>query len=260
MPALVGTRTITTDLLSLHTAAADATRHLAARLRHLENLAPTEIDAVCRQVRRMSTMPAYEEMQKEAQREVSVLLSGLACHFNLMSNGRRQIAGFIVPGDICDYSFLTGDGAKGHIMTLTTSQIGRIAISNLTELCDQHPRIMRAVLRGSSIELALVQERVVSLGLRTALERVGHLLCEMYVRMDAVGLVSDSNSYHFPVTQAELGEALGLSTVHVNRTLQVMRKSGVITMRNGTVTIEDLDRLRAECGFDPAYLGTSRLH
>jgi CRP-like cAMP-binding protein len=249
---------ITTDLLALHPANIDATRVLARRLMRLGNLNGYEAEAVCRLVRPLSRVSAYEEIGKDAGRSVSVLLSGLACQVKLLGNGRRQITGLILPGDICDYSFLTGDLAQGPVMALAPCQTGRIALSGLTELCDHHPRIMRAILRGAAAEWAMAQERVISLGLRTALERVAHLLCEMHVRLDAVGLVGDGNSYELPVTQAELGEALGLSTVHVNRTLQVLRRNGTITMRNGIVTIADMDALRREAGFDPGYLGLER--
>ena len=248
---------IDTDLLPMQ-AQTDPTRQLARRFARLEALSPGEVDTLCRLVRRIARIPAYEEVAKEAGREVSVLLSGIACQVRLLGSGRRQITSLIVPGDICDYGFLTGDAAQGTIMALTPSHVGRIAIGSLTELCDHYPRMMRAVLRGAATVGAISQERVISLGLRTALERVAHLLCEMHARLDAVGLVSDGNSYDLPLTQAELGEALGLSTVHINRTLQVLRRNGTITMRNGVVAIDDLEGLRREGGFDPAYLGLER--
>ena len=236
----------------------ESTRQLALRMARLEPLSSGEVDAVCRLVRRVSRISSYEEVAREAGREVSVLLSGLACQVKMLDSGRRQITGLIVPGDICDYSFLTGDIGSSHVMALTPSHVGRIAVGSLTDLCDQHPRVMRAILRAAASEWAMTQERVISLGLRTALERVAHLLCEMHARLASVGLVGEGNSYDLPLTQAELGEALGLSTVHVNRTLQVLRRNGTITMRNGVVTIGNLDALREEAGFDPAYLGLNR--
>ena len=82
---------------------------------------------------------------------------------------------------------------------------------------------------------------------------MAHLLCELYVRLKAVGL-TNGDGYAFPLTQAEFGDALGLSTVHVNRTLQDLRGDGLITLRNGSVTVLDWDRLREAGEFDPTYL------
>ena len=137
---------------------------------------------------------------------------------------------------------------------MAPSQIGRISTQTFSELAETYPRIMRATLRAAATEAAMAHERVISLGLRTAVERVAHLLCEIWYRLDVVGLVGPGNSYDFPITQAELGETLGLSTVHVNRTLQVLRRDEIITMRNGKVTISDLVRLHEQAGFDASYL------
>lgn len=87
------------------------------------------------------------------------------------------------------------------------------------------------------------------------MERVAHLFCELWHRLDVVGMVSHGNSYDLPLTQAEIGDALGLSTVHVNRTLQVLRREAIITLRQSRVTIEDLGRLHELAGFDASYLG-----
>jgi len=227
------------------------------RLSAFEPLEPEEASGLRRIVRRGALLPAYEDVLKESGRDVTVLLAGLACQFKLMNNGRRQITGLIVPGDICNYSFLTSNAAPGQFMTLAPSQVGRISIVNYTKLCEQYPRIMRAALRGAATDTAITQERVMSLGQRTAAERVAHLLCEMHRRMDVVGLVGPGNSYDFHITQAELGETLGLSTVHVNRTLQLLRRDGMITMRQGKVSIDNLAGLVGVAGFDPSYLQPS---
>jgi len=94
---------------------------------------------------------------------------------------------------------------------------------------------------------------MLGLGRREAYGRLAHLLCELYVRLKAVGL-TNGDGYVFPLTQAEFGDALGLSTVHVNRTLQELRGEGLITLRNGSVTVLDWDRLREAGEFDPTYL------
>ena len=92
-----------------------------------------------------------------------------------------------------------------------------------------------------------------NVGRRSAYQRIAHVLCEVFARLEAVGLV-EANSFALPVTQAELGDATGLSTVHVNRTVQELRAAGLITMEGGRVTIEDVRRLRSAGDFDPTYL------
>jgi len=242
------------DIPSAPQRSGDPLDRLVMRLSAFERLDPEEAAGLRRIVRRGALLPAYDDVLKDSGRDVTVLLSGLACQFKLMGNGRRQITGLIVPGDICNYGFLTGNAAPGQFMTLSPSQIGRIAVASFTRLCESNPRIMRAALRGAATDSAITQERVMSLGQRTAVERVSHLLCEMRGRLDVVGLVGPGNTYDFHITQAELGETLGLSTVHVNRTLQLLRREGHITMRQGKVSIDNLPGLMAVAGFDPSYL------
>lgn len=224
------------------------------RLVKFEPLNAEACAALRRLVRRGPLLQPYAELMRDAARDVTVMLTGMACQFKLMGNGRRQITGIIVPGDICDYGFLTGDPAQAQFMTTTSRQVGRIAAQGFMALAQVHPALMLATLRGAATQASIGQERVVSLGSRVAVERVAHLLCELWYRLDVVGLVGAGHSYDLPLTQAELGEALGLSTVHVNRTLQVLRRDAIITLRGGKVTIEDLSRLHEIAGFDPAYL------
>ena len=94
------------------------------------------------------------------------------------------------------------------------------------------------------------------MGRRGAYEQLAHLLCELLLRLRSVGLTED-NSYEFPATQAELGDAFGLSTVHVNRMLQLLRAADLVIYKHNTVTIPDPERLMEAAGFDPAYLDLS---
>jgi len=201
---------------------------------------------------------AHADLLKHAERRDSVLVlaAGFACRYRLLENGRRQITGILVPGDICDFGFLSGNSNGPRIMSLVPCLAGRMAAPQLIGLCENHPELMRAVLRAAAMSHASTQESVISLGARTAFERVGHLLCEMRLRLATVGLVDDGKSFDFPLKQAEIGETLGLSTVHVNRTLQTLRKRGLLSMALGRVTLHDPDLLAKACGFNPDYLHT----
>lgn len=234
---------------------ADPVERFILRLAAYEPIEPAAREALRQAVRRMPRVPAYETQREDAPPELSILLSGWVCHFRSFGNGRRQITSVVVPGDLLDFNFLTRGASHVQFRATTASQFGRISAVQFADLSEQYPSLMRAALRASATEAAIRQERVISLGARSAVERVSHLLCELRHRLDIVGLVAGDNSFSLPMTQADLGEALGLSMVHVNRTLQTLRRDGTITIGRGRVTLHHPDRLMALSGFDATYLG-----
>lgn len=233
----------------------DPVERFINRLAAYEPIEPAAREALRRHVQRVPRIPAGETHQENVAPDLPILLSGWVCHFRLFGNGRRQITSVVVPGDLVDFSFLTGGLATLQFKTTIASQFGRIRMSQFAEIADEFPAIMRAALRASATEAALRQERVVSLGSRTAVERVAHILCELWHRLRLVGLVDSDNAYDLPMTQSDLGEALGLSMVHVNRTVQLLRRDGIITLDRRRVTLHHPDRLIDIAGFDPSYLG-----
>jgi len=236
----------------------DPVERFLNRLESFEPLSPAARNVVRRAVQRGPLVSAEKEMHVEALPDVTIVLNGWICHFRLLDNGRRQITSIMLPGDFVDFGFLVGRPAQTQFLASAPSQLGRIRPRHFTELAEEFPEIMRAALQAASTEAAISRERLISLGLRSAIERVSHLFCELFYRLDAVGLVAGDNCYDLPMTQADLGAALGLSTVHVNRTVQVLRKRGIITMQNGRLWIEDLRELAGLAGFDPAYLSSVR--
>ncbi|WP_160297798.1 Crp/Fnr family transcriptional regulator [Devosia chinhatensis] len=211
-------------------------------------------DALYRAVKTLAPVPACE-MQREHGAELCILLTGWVCHFKLLGNGRRQITSVILPGDLVDFSFLTSRTSNLQFRTTTTSQFGHIGAAQFAAAAEEFPALMKSALRALAIETAIREERVMSLGVRTAMERLSHFLCEIWRRLDVVGLVNADHSFELPMTQSDIGEALGLSTVHVNRTIQALRRDGAITLRGGRVTLQNPARLISLSGFDPAYLG-----
>lgn len=252
-----GVTKITTDDQYASRAGSDPLERVILRLSRFEGLGPDEAAGLRRSVRRSALLPAYSDVFRDTPHEVTVLLTGMVCQFRLMGNGRRQITGIFVPGDICDFGFLAGNEPLGHFMTMDNSQVGRMPSRVFLGLAEAHPSLMRATLRAAATASAIAHERVISLGSRVAIERVAHLLSELRYRLDAVGLVGRGNTFDIHLTQAEIGDALGLSTVHVNRTLQILRREQVIGLRQGRVTIENVGRLHELAGFDAAYLNPS---
>lgn len=246
----------TTRLTSVTSAppGTDPVERFLHRLAKFEPLEPDARDALRRVIQRGPLVPPYQELHGEAVPDVPILLSGWVCHFQMLGNGRRQVTSLVVPGDFAAFGFLTGNGADIQYVTTAPSQFGRVRLRQFNDLAEQFPSIMRAALRAAATETAIGRERLISLGLRTAIERLSHLLCELWCRLSVVGLVGPDDSYQLPMTQSELGAALGLSTVHVNRTLQTLRKRGTISLQGGKVHIHDLRHLMALSSFDAGYL------
>ena len=181
------------------------------------------------------------------------ILEGFACRHKLLEDGRRQIMSFHIAGDIVDlHSFVLGE-MDHSIGTLTPCRIACIPHSALGDLMERYPRIARALWRDTLVDAAVFRAWMVGLGRRSSYGRLARLLCEVCVRCKAVGLGAD-HSYPLPITQTELGDALGLSLVHVNRTLQELRGNGLITFQAKTATIEDWEGLQRAAEFDPRYL------
>jgi CRP-like cAMP-binding protein len=235
----------------------DPVERFLHRLSLFEPLDTEARDGLKRAIVRGPLIPSMHPLFPDLLQDVPILLSGWACHVRLLDNGRRQITSMIVPGDLVDFGFLTGQAAERQCVTTAPSQLGRIRLRHFNELAEQFPAIQRAALRAAATDAAVSRERIISLGARTATERLSYLLCELWYRLSAVGLIAADGSYDLPMTQSELGAALGLSTVHVNRTVQGLRKSGTISLQGGKVWITELDQLAAMAGFDPSYLSAA---
>ncbi|MBP0445265.1 Crp/Fnr family transcriptional regulator [Roseomonas sp. SSH11] len=196
-----------------------------------------------------------EDIIREGERpqSVNLVLSGWACRYKYLEDGRRQIIAFLVPGDLCDNNFFLLRQMDHSIGALTPISIAQIPRHRIEEVSLHHPRVAQALSWEALTSMAIQREWTVSLGQRDAQERLAHLLCELYLRLRAVGL-TDGTSCELPLRQAELADALGLSTVHVNRTLQELRASQLIMLKGKTLTIPDLNALRSVAQFTPTYL------
>lgn len=229
--------------------------------RKLEQFAPLGdedrrlLDAVTSRPRRVG---ARTDLIREGERpdDVHLILDGFACRYKLLPEGQRQIVAYLVPGDFCDlHVFILSemDHCIGTLSPCTVVDIPREAVLRLTE----RPAIGRALWWATLVDEAIPRERVVDLGRRPAEQRVAHLLCELLLRLRAVGL-ADGDAYELPVTQTELADGLGLSNVHVNRVLQALRGQGLVTLDGKAVTIPDPDGLMALGGFNPNYVHLGR--
>jgi CRP-like cAMP-binding protein len=192
-------------------------------------------------------------VERSAPIESSLVLEGFAVRTRILADGARQILAFHIPGDFCDlHSFLLAR-MDHSIEALGRCKIAKVPHRRIAEITECFPRLTRALWWDMALDAAIHREWMVSIGRRSAYEQMAHLLCEMLLRLRVVGLVSN-NSFDLPVTQEQLGDAFGLSTVHVNRMFQALRSGNLITTSRRRITVPDLDALKEAAGFDPAYL------
>ncbi|WP_454631562.1 Crp/Fnr family transcriptional regulator [Bradyrhizobium cenepequi] len=229
---------------------------IVQRLNALRALSDDGIAALERVIREsMQHVGAGEDLIREGDPVdgVRIILSGWLCRTKALEDGRRQIVNFILPGETCDtYAYLLST-MDHSIATLTPVVFAEVKRAQFEALVAHDRSLAEAFRCEMLVNSAIQREWAINLGRRLALERVAHLLCEIFERLRPVGLI-DGNSCSFPVTQTDLADATGLSVVHLNRTLQELRNSGLILLRERTLTIIDLDALKAMALFSPNYL------
>ena len=231
---------------------------LAPFIRKLESIAtlsPDERRAIEQLPVHGRTLAAHHDILREKDRpaQCCLIVDGWACRYKILEEGRRQILSFHIPGDMPDLQSLHLRVMDHGIATLTPCTVAIVPHEAMRDFALRFPGIGAALWRDTLVDAAIFREWMTSNGRRTAFGRVAHLFCELYLKLEAVSL-ADGHRCEMPVTQAEIADALGLTSVHVNRTLQAMRSQGLITWRSKTLVIEDWRALSAAGEFDPAYL------
>ena len=184
---------------------------------------------------------------------VIVVMEGIACRQKHRANGSRQITAFLVPGDTCDLDVGLLSQMDHTVTTLSICRVVRLSGDVVTRLLEEHPAIAKALRISTLVDEATLREWLVNVGCRSAIERIAHLLCELLVRLQIAGFASE-DSYELPVTQLDLADTVGLSNVHVNRSLQELRRQGVIELKGRSLKILDRQKLRNIAEFNPRYL------
>ncbi|WP_019905563.1 Crp/Fnr family transcriptional regulator [Methylobacterium sp. 77] len=184
---------------------------------------------------------------------VYLILDGIACRYKLRANGARQIMAYLLPGDHCDLDVALLERMDHSIGALSVCKVVRIDLGTIRPLLADHTGIANALRLATLVYEATLREWVVNLGRRTAEERIAHLVCEMLLRLRAVGRTI-GDGYALPITQADLADTAGLTIVHVNRTLASLRLQGLVERSGRHLTILDLARLEALAEFRPNYL------
>jgi CRP-like cAMP-binding protein len=234
-------------------------QNLLLKLEQRDRLSDDEKRVLEAAVVRIREIRADEDIVREGDRPVesSLLLDGFAARYKVLSSGRRQITALHVPGDFVDlHSFLLKTMDHG-VLALTPCRVGMVPHAVLEKITEEHPHLARLLWLSTLVDGAIHREWLTAMGRRSATAHMAHLVCELVVRLDAVGLVQDS-TIQLPITQSELGDTLGLSTVHVNRVLQELRKEGLIRTRGNELTVLDWERLQEVAEFTPTYLNLQK--
>ena len=190
--------------------------------------------------------------ENETTGDVHLIVEGFACRYKLLKNGNRQIVAFLLPGDFCDLHVFILGAMDHNIATVSPATVADIPRARILEMITR-PALARALWWATLVDEAILREWLLNNGQREAEERIAHLICELHLRLKTVGL-ADGGRFALPITQAEIGDALGLTSVHVNRTLQLLRAQNLITLKHRAMVINDVERLRAMSGFNPNYL------
>jgi CRP-like cAMP-binding protein len=228
---------------------------MALKLQAFTRLSPDDVAALQRLSRNVRTIEARRDLVREGEAPVQVhlILKGWACRYKSLPDGKRQIVSLLIPGDLCDlntYVLREMDHSIGAITPLRVSVISREEMEALT---GEHPRLAQALVWDDLVDQATEREWLLNLGQRSAYARIAHLVLELFLRLETVGL-TDGRSCDFPLTQNDLADATGLTAVHVNRMLQELRSDGLLELERKRLFIPDVEALKSAAMFNPNYL------
>jgi CRP-like cAMP-binding protein len=187
----------------------------------------------------------------------TLVFDGLVARYKDLRDGQRQILEIHVAGDFVDLHGFLLKRLEHHVGTLSPVRVAYFPHERLRRITEEEPHLARMLWFSTLVDAAIQREKILSVGRRSAIARVAHLMCELAVRLETVGLAADGR-FALPLTQLDLADATGLTSVHVNRMLRKLRDEGVLTFRGGEVAIHDRDRLEQVGEFDPNYLYLER--
>lgn len=199
------------------------------------------------------TAGAYIVRERDEIKNCCILLSGFAFRSKIVGNGSRQILSIHIPGDVVDIQHAMLGIADHNIQMLTTGEVALVSAAAIKDVAFKYPAIGQALWLETLVDGSIFREWIANVGRRDARTRISHLLCEFTVRLHAAGL-TNGHRYELPMTQEQLGDATGLTAVHVNRTMQGLRTDGLISSDRRAITIEDWKALTIVGDFDTAYL------
>jgi len=189
----------------------------------------------------------------EQPEHLHVLIDGWACHRVTLVDGSRQTTSFLMPDDFCNGETTLLKRLDHGVVALTPVTIGTATRQRLIALLLDRPNVARAFWQTTLVDAAVLRTWLVNIAHRDSYRRIAHLMCEFHTRLSCLGLVSGSTCV-VPLTQEQLGNALGLTPIHVNRMLRRLRDEGLMEFRKRILTLHNLAALHQVANFDSSYL------
>jgi CRP-like cAMP-binding protein len=225
------------------------------KLQAYGGLSPTEVQALVEATGAPQRLPAKRDLIREGDRPgpVFVVLEGWAVRYKVLPNGARQVLAYLMPGDSCDLHVSLLAEMDHSIQTITPALVATISRADMDAIMDRHRGVARAMYLAQLVDEGTLRAWITSMGRRTSIERVAHLMCELYVRARTIGLTATPR-LELPVSQLLLADSLGMTPVHLNRVLRELRTHGAVTLQRGSLTISNPNKLVEIAGFNDNYL------
>jgi CRP-like cAMP-binding protein len=198
----------------------------------------------------------HEYVVREGDRATHscLMLSGYSIRHKIVVDGARQIVAIHMTGDIVDLQNCILGIADHSVRMLTDGEVAMIPREDVKQLAKDRPNVGMAMWHDTLVDGSIFREWIANVGRRDAYTRLAHLLCEFALRLKVAGL-SDYSNYELPMTQEELADSVGLTSVHVNRTLKALEHDGLIDRPTArSVIIRDWKKLAVAGDFDATYL------
>jgi CRP-like cAMP-binding protein len=230
---------------------------LARKLSSFLSLSPAELSCLAEMQATPLTVKRNRQLTQEGQtgHKAFVLQSGWACSYKILPDGGRQIISFPIAGDIVGLRSVLLRTADHSFSALTEAIVSPVEGTHIMRCVAEYPRLGTALLWAASRDEAMVVEHLVNIGRRSAIERTAHFFMELAERLNMIGQATETE-FKCPLSQFVLADALGLTSIHINRVLRQLRDRGLLTVRKGKVTIHDLAGLRKLAGFQGGYLNS----
>ncbi len=227
--------------------------HFVQKLKNLAELNAADTDALIELTVNPRNYGPKQDMIREGDRPgpVFVILEGWACRYKILPSGTRQITAFLLPGDACDLHVGMLEEMDHNLQALTPCVVALIPGDRMETLLEDHPAVARAMYKSQLIDEGTLRAWIVSMGRRSSIERVAHLMCELYLRSFSI---NSTDEVAFPISQIVLADALGMTPVHVNRILKALRGAGAMSLKRGNLLVVDPLKLVQLAGFDENYL------
>lgn len=232
---------------------------LARKLKEHSRLTGDDVTELERLTYHRRSLQANEDFIRQGdQPDVAALvLAGMVARYHLLKNGGRQYLSFHIQGDLPDAQSLFLDRMDHAVCAVGEAELALMPHKEITRIFERRPSVGFALWRETLIDAAIFRETITNNSGRPTRTRMAHLFCELYYRARASGLTEDY-SCHVPLSQIQIGEALGMAIATVNRTLQSLRRARLIEFRRGVLTVRDWKRLVVVGDFNPDYLHLKR--